>query len=131
MSAAARCTVCGSPAIQGGLLCEDHQSRVDADNSVGVGTKFDAAKRRWDLLPFGSVERIVDVITFGARKYAPNNWQKLADPDDRYFAALMRHLVAWRAGERVDPDSGLGHLSHAGCNLVFLMWFEEQGEVPR
>ena len=89
------------------------------------GMKYDGEKPRWDLVPFGAVERIVDVLTYGAKKYAPNNWQKV-EPVDRYFAAAMRHLSAYRQGEKIDPESGLPYLAHAACSLIFLIWFDEQ-----
>ena len=37
----------------------------------------------------------------------------------------MRHLEAWRAGEKVDKDSKLSHLSHALTNVAFLIEFEK------
>ncbi len=88
------------------------------------GRKDDSDKDRWDLLPLEPVRQIVKVLTFGAKKYAPDNWQKVSEPRDRYFAALMRHLVAWRSGEALDPESGIHHLAHAGCCVLFLLWFE-------
>jgi hypothetical protein len=87
---------------------------------AGEGRKDDNAKPRWDLLPMGLVEETVKVLTFGAKKYADNNWMKVANFNERYWAALMRHLVAWRSGEINDPETGLSHLAHAVCNLVFL-----------
>ena len=92
----------------------------------GAGAKFDSDKLRWDLLPFKEVEDIVQVLTDGAKKYAPNNWQKVPDKEERYFAALLRHVIARRKGEIIDPDSGRTHLSHAGCCLLFLMWADNQ-----
>ncbi len=94
------------------------------------GVKYDAGKLRWDLLPMSAVEKIVAVMTFGAAKYGPNNWQALDDFESRYFAALERHLVAWRRGERIDPESGLPHLAHAGCCLVFLLSREVGFDPP-
>jgi len=87
------------------------------------GRKFDEDKLRWDLLPIDCVEDVVKILTFGAKKYGPNNWQGV--DADRYFAALMRHLSASRQGELNDIESGLSHLSHALCNVVFLLWFEK------
>jgi hypothetical protein len=52
-------------------------------------------------------------------------WQKVPNAKERYFAALMRHLTAWWDGERADPESGLHHLAHAGCCLLFLIWFDD------
>jgi hypothetical protein len=85
-----------------------------------VTTKHDSEKARWDLLPLEAVTPIVDVLTFGARKYAPDNWRTVPEWRRRYYAATLRHLVAWWRGERVDTESGLPHLAHAGCCLLFL-----------
>jgi hypothetical protein len=91
---------------------------------VCSGKKYDNGKLRWDLLPLGPVEEVVEILTYGAEKYGPNNWQMVEDWRDRYFAALMRHLIAWRKGERDDKESGLPHLAHALCNLTFLRYLE-------
>ena len=80
---------------------------------------------RWDLLPFEPVENVVEILTFGAKKYEPNNWQKVESL--RYFDALIRHLIAdWIRGEDDDQESGLAHASHADCNAVFLDWQKTQ-----
>lgn len=92
----------------------------------GDRKKFDGGKPMWDLLPFDQVGDIVDVLTHGAEKYAPDQWKEVEDATNRYFSALMRHLVAWRGGERIDKDSGLKHLAHAGCCLLFMMWLDDQ-----
>lgn len=85
------------------------------------GKKFDEHKPRWDLLPVYPIEEAVKVFTFGAKKYGDNNWRKIENPHDRYYAALMRHIIPWRKGEIIDPESGLPHLAHAIANLVILM----------
>ena len=90
------------------------------------GTKNDQGKLRWDLLPFGSVREIVKVLTYGARKYSPDNWKSVPNPRNRYFAATMRHLDAWWEGEKVDDETGYSHLAHAGCCLLFLLYFEKK-----
>ena len=92
---------------------------------MGNGLKFDQEKLRWDLLPIDCIEDVVKVLTMGAEKYAENNWQEVENAEDRYFAALMRHLSASRQGEMNDSESGLSHLSHAMCNVVFLLWLEK------
>lgn len=93
------------------------------------GYKSDDGKARWDRLPWAEVQDIVMVLAFGIRKYAPDNWQKVAEPRDRYFAAAQRHLVAWKQGEMNDPESGLPHLAHAGCCILFLAWFDRNGTI--
>lgn len=89
------------------------------------GRKFDNEKLRWDLLPLECIEEVVKILTFGASKYGPNNWQNLENAEDRYYAALMRHLVEYKKGIRIDDESGLSHLSHLMCNVLFLIWFEK------
>jgi hypothetical protein len=97
----------------------------DCDNFKNQkGLKFDNDKPRWDLLPLKPIEDIVKVLTFGAKKYGPDNWRQVENAKDRYFAALMRHLVAWRAGEKIDSESSMPHIAHALCNLVFLYELE-------
>lgn len=84
--------------------------------------KADQAKRQWSLLPMRALEPVVDVLAHGAKKYSVDNWMK-CDDIQRYKDALARHFVAYQAGEWDDPDSGLPHLAHLGCNCVFLLWF--------
>ena len=91
-----------------------------------LGRKFDDEKPRWDLVPWESMEHVVNVLTFGARKYAPDNWRFVPDARNRYFAAAMRHMIAARAGELDDEDTGEPHLAHAVCCLLFAIWFDEQ-----
>lgn len=90
------------------------------------GLKFDNDKLRYDLIPPEVIEELAKVLTHGAAKYAPNNWKKVEPFNDRYYAALMRHLEAWRQGEQLDKDSGLHHLSHVITNVAFLLWKDLQ-----
>ncbi len=68
---------------------------------------------------------VAKVLTFGASKYGPNNWQKLEKFAERYYAGVLRHLFAHGGGETTDPESGLPHLAHAACGALFLL----SGEV--
>jgi hypothetical protein len=77
-------------------------------------------KARWELLPLELINEAVEVLTKGAQKYGANNWKKVRDAEDRYYAALMRHIYAYRQGEWNDPETGYSHLSHALCNIIFL-----------
>lgn len=83
-------------------------------------TKYDEAKRRYDLVPYDALEQIIEVLEYGANKYDDHNWRKCEEPR-RYWGAAMRHLTAWIRGERIDPESGLSHLAHAGCCILFLI----------
>lgn len=92
------------------------------------GVKLDSGKRRWSLLPRGTVPQVVDVLEYGARKYAPDNWQKVPDARRRYYDAAHRHIEAWWGGETRDPETGLHHLAHATCCLLFLIWVDGNDE---
>jgi hypothetical protein len=89
-------------------------------NSITQGRKFDGGKLEYGLLPPHALKETVKVLTFGAQKYERDNWQKVPDSKRRYFDALQRHLWAWKEGEEVDPESGIHHLAHAMCCLMFL-----------
>ena len=84
------------------------------------GVKYDSEKPRWELLSPRFIQEIVKVLTFGAKKYADDNWKHVKPFEDRYYGALMRHITAWRLGEKKDPETGLSRLAHAGCCLYFL-----------
>lgn len=90
-----------------------------------AGMKFDDNKIRMSLMMRTLAKplyAIAAVLTYGAKKYLPNNWQGVEA--ERYEDALDRHLTAWRTGETIDPDTGLHHLAHAGCNVLFLLYKE-------
>jgi hypothetical protein len=69
---------------------------------------------------------VVEVISHGAVKYGDRNWRNVPGGTERYFAAAMRHITAWRNGENTDPESGLPHLAHAACSILFLMALDQE-----
>jgi hypothetical protein len=85
-----------------------------------VGRKFDGGKLEYGLVPPLALKSLAEVLTFGAQKYERDNWQKVPDSKRRYFDALQRHVWAWKEGEKFDTESGLHHLAHAMCCLMFL-----------
>lgn len=92
----------------------------------GLFVKHDSDKPRMDLIPPEMLIGIAKVLAYGARKYSANNWANGAEYG-RYYAALMRHMVAWWAGEANDAETGMSHLYHAGCCLAFLIAYEARG----
>ncbi len=97
-------------------------------NNFGTGVKHDEGKNRLDLIEPEFIEGVGKVLTFGAEKYGPNNWQNVDDAENRYYAATLRHLLAWRKGEKTDPESGLSHLDHVATNIMFLQHFEREDD---
>lgn len=63
---------------------------------------------------------ITDIREYGLVKYPDaENYKKV--PEEMWRDALVRHLVAYIGGEEYDRESGKPHLSHALCNLVYLI----------
>tara|TARA_B110000967_G_C18419450_1_gene333115 strand:+ start:164 stop:562 length:399 start_codon:yes stop_codon:yes gene_type:complete len=83
------------------------------------GKKYDGGKPQLYLLPPKSLNEVGKVLTFGAEKYDPHNWRKVDDLQNRYTSAAMRHMLAHIDGEDVDEETGLSHLAHAICCLMF------------
>jgi hypothetical protein len=93
---------------------------------AATGVKYDSDKPRWSLLPFKALQEVVEVLTFGAKKYAADNWKIVPNAQERYIDAAYRHLADWNSGEKKDPETGKSHLAHAICCLLFLLWFEHK-----
>lgn len=89
--------------------------------------KFDNGKVDWTLLQWKELEEVVEVLAFGANKYSRDNW-KHVEPA-RYEKAAMRHLISYITGEKQDPESGKSHLAHLMCNVLFLMWNDNEKSV--
>ena len=88
-----------------------------------AGSKLDAGKPRLDLVlgAFAdALNAVGQVGTFGANKYTDNGWQKVDNGAERYASAMLRHYFKYKAGEAVDPDSGLPHLAHLAWNALAL-----------
>ncbi len=89
------------------------------------GRKDDTEKPRYDLLPPVAIDVVARVLTFGAQKYAPGNWRRVAHGRHRYPAAALRHIFAYLRGETHDSETGLPHLAHAACCLLFSIELDE------
>ena len=94
-----------------------------SDKSVGY--KADEGKLPYDLIAPEALEELAKVLSFGAKKYAPRNWE-LGMDWHRPYSALQRHLWAWWRGEHTDPETGFSHLAHAACNIMFLLAYERR-----
>lgn len=89
-----------------------------------VGMKFDDGKLQWTLLPITPLQEVIKVLMFGAKKYRPDNWKHVPNAEETYLNAGMRHLTDYINGEKNDSQTGLSHLAHAICCLLFILWFD-------
>jgi hypothetical protein len=102
---------------------------LQAMNNHTPGAKADDGKLDLTLVPTQLEEAVCKILMFGARKYSRDGWRKVENPEQRYFAALERHLKAYKRGNDEDPESGLSHLAHAACNIAFLLFFEDRADA--
>jgi hypothetical protein len=105
-------------AMFGDVVEEKFENRY----TKSLGIKHDQGKPPMDLIPSFPLFCIAEVLNYGAVKYSEHNWRK-GMPWTRPYAAAQRHLLAWNDGEDLDPETGLNHIDHALCELMFLRQF--------
>lgn len=81
------------------------------------GIRFRSTK----LYDFQGFNSMAHVLEYGMQKYSRNNWRK--GYVNRFSAAdsLYRHLAKIILGEEKDEESGLPHIGHIMCNVMFLV----------
>jgi hypothetical protein len=91
---------------------------------------FQVLKKRYNILETIQLKNLQNnKILF--IKNGRDNWQRVPDAVHRYEAAFFRHMVAFMHGEKNDKESGLPHLAHAGCCLLFLAWFDKNKKAVK
>jgi len=88
------------------------------------GLKLDDGKLQFHLQDEDADAEMTAVLTFGAVKYEPGNWEHVEKAVDRYYDAVRRHMRASRRGEVLDPETGLLALAGAACSIHFLLALE-------
>ena len=86
--------------------------------------RYNNDKIRYDLIEDRALEELAKVFTFGANKYAANNWLK-GLPYSNFNASAKRHVAAFKKGEDYDKESGLHHLAHAAWNYLAIVSFSK------
>ena len=80
--------------------------------------RFNDGKVDWSQMHYKSLEPMIRVLEFGAKKYAKKNWMKEMDLF-QILNSMQRHMAAIMDGEVMDPESGLPHMGHVQCNAMF------------
>lgn len=96
------------------------QTYEEAVSLFSSGVKYDDGKPIWALLPGNALEEVAKVYTYGAQKYAPNNWRK-GMAWSRTFSAIMRHAWSFWRGETYDKETKLHHMAHAAFGCLTLI----------
>lgn len=118
------------------LYEEDGVTEVKADEVLGEGQdggglRLNAGKLRVDLLPPEWLWALADVMTQGAKKYEPRNWE-LGMGWSSMIGCIFRHVLKFMAGERYDGPgydkakgtTGCHHLAMAAWNCLALMTYD-------
>lgn len=106
--------------------CPLHARDVDAPTAADTGLRYDAGKVRLDLLPPAWTWALAQVMTKGAEKYAPRNWEK-GMPWSKVVGPMLRHAFKWLSGEIYDPETGCHHLAMVAWNALALMTYQSRG----
>lgn len=80
--------------------------------------RFNEGKPKWTLVHFNSLVPLVRVLEYGAKKYAPYNWQKPMSRMD-ILDSMQRAMAKLIDGEENDEESGLPHIGHILANAMF------------
>lgn len=105
---------------------ENEALRLEPEATKPLDTKlaarYNAGKPPLSMVESSLIEEVAKVLDFGSRKYSRNNWRK-GLKFNSVIDSILRHLLAFKDGQDLDPESGLSHLGHIGCNLQFLIYY--------
>jgi hypothetical protein len=83
-------------------------------------------KTMMQLLPPDALEKIAEVFTLGADKYAEFNYLEGDGIElSRLHGSILRHMNEWAKGNDIDPEWGKKHLAHLGCCVMMMLQIEE------
>lgn len=119
------------PALyDGGGRWISHEENPLRQRTVTGGVKDNRGKAPLDLIPYEALLGAAEVLAYGAKKYKPNNW-RLGLKWTETWSSLQRHLWAWKEGEDLDPETGLPHLDHAMCQMLFLATYYHEEQMKQ
>lgn len=91
----------------------------------GTGKKYDGGKPMVGTLCRVFPRALLAVgkcIEFGTHKYPrPDNWKLVEGAFTRYQDSMMRHYLKYQAGEVMDSETKLPHLSHMVWNALAIL----------
>jgi hypothetical protein len=106
-------------------------SSVEANSILDALQLFLEDKIVCQYIPIFNRYTIKDIVAEHDPKYSSvsysisgeGNWEQ-GMTWSRCYNSCMRHLLAFWRGEEMDPESGLPHLAHAICNIIFLYEYQ-------
>lgn len=102
-----------------GRFLSSEENKRETNVPENKAMRFNDDKLKWSLVDFESLEPLVKVLMFGAKKYSPDNWKK-GLPTNEVCESLLRHVFAIMRGELFDKESGELHIGHVMANAMFI-----------
>ena len=96
------------------------------EQEEAAGMRFNTNKTRFDLIPASWSRVLAQILTKGAVKYAPRNWEKGLSWSET-LGSLHRHLDKWVSGETHDEETKCHHMGHVAWNALALMTMQLRG----
>lgn len=90
--------------------------------------RYNEGKPKWSYVHFESLEPMIRVLEFGAKKYEPFNWQKGLDLKE-ILESMQRHLAKLMDGEENDKETGISHIGHIQCNAMFYNYHKNKQQT--
>jgi hypothetical protein len=108
------------------LITEECHRQMEEERPSRENLKFDAGKLDYTLLEPFFLQEMAKIMTLGEKNHpkvgGEPSWRLVEQ--EAYLKALLRHIQAYRLGERVDQEMGTKHLAHAAVNAMFVMYFD-------
>lgn len=106
---------------------KQYKDNAQPQDPTDYTIKYDQNKPKLSQFPREAMEAVAEVMEYGARKYGGGTWNRVEI--QRYIDAGARHLYAMQDIDengkeyinlsKVDEESGLEHLYHLACNVVY------------
>jgi len=90
--------------------------------------RYNEGKPKWSLVHYDSLIPMIRVLEFGAKKYAPFNWQKGLDLKE-ILESMQRHLAKLMDNEEIDTESGISHMGHIQANAMFYNYHKNKENI--
>ena len=102
----------------------------DTDIQLKTENKKNAvaeSKPKTEAIPPVAIFALGAAMQNGSYKYGAFNWRDSAVDANVFYNAMMRHLLAWYAGENYAEDSGVHHLAHLMASCAIILDAENYG----
>jgi len=112
------------------LITEEYHRQMEEGKPKRGDLKWDTGKLDYTLLEPLFLQEMAKIMTLGEKNHpkvgGEPSWRLVEA--EAYLKALLRHIQAYRLGERVDQEMGTKHLAHAAVNAMFVMYFDMKEE---